>query len=82
MRSAHAVAAAGVNERLLYATKPLAASDGTDQQGIRLSGYTNGLASLYGQCERDIGLLIETSARTLERLVEAEAAVRALSPSK
>ena len=66
--------------RLRDATRPLAASDGSDQQGVRLSGYTNGLASLYSQCEKDLGVLIETTAGALDRLASAEAAVRALSP--
>ncbi len=68
--------------RLRDATRPLAAGDGSGQQGVRLSGYTNGLASLYGQCEKDVGVLIETAAGALDRLASAEAAVRALSPAK
>jgi hypothetical protein len=70
------------DERLRDATRPLSPGDGSDQQGIRLSGYTDRLSSLYAQCDKDLGDLIETAATTLGRLVEAEAAVRALSPVK
>lgn len=66
--------------RLRDATRPLAASDGSGQQGIRLGDYTNGLASLYSQCEKDLGLVIGTASEALDRLASAEAAVRALKP--
>lgn len=66
--------------RLRDATRPLALGDGSGQQGVRLGGYTNGLASLYSQCEKDLGLVIGTASETLDRLASAEAAVRALSP--
>lgn len=82
LRADRAVAASALTERLRYGTQPLATGDGSGQQGVRLSGYTNRLSSLYGQCEKDIGLLIETAAGALDRLGEAEAAVRALSPTK
>lgn len=62
------------------ATRPLAPGDGTREQGIRLGQYTDGLASLYSQCEKDLGLVIRTAAEALDRLGESTAAVRALSP--
>lgn len=70
------------DERVRNATSPLAAGDGSGQQGIRLSGYTDRLSGLYAQCDKDLGDLIETAAGTLHRLAKAEAAVRALSPVK
>lgn len=70
------------DERVRNATSPLTAGDGSGQQGIRLSGYTDRLSGLYAQCDKDLGDLIETTAGTLQRLAEAEAAVRALSPTK
>lgn len=78
LRADRAAAASGLAERLRYATQPLAAGDSSGQQGVRLSSYTDGLSRLYGQCEKDIGLLIDTAAGALDRLGEAEAAVRAL----
>lgn len=74
----HAADTRLADERLRDATRPLATGDGSGQQGIRLGQYTNGLASLYSQCEKDLGLIIGTATETLDRLAESEAAVRAL----
>lgn len=82
LRAARSAAASDLAERLRYGTQPLANGDSSGQQGVRLSDYTNRLSSLYGQCEKDVGILIDTAAGALDRLGEAEAAVRALSPSK
>lgn len=70
----------GFDLRLLSVTKTLAPGDGSGSSGVRLSGYTNELAGLYSQCERDLGEAISTATEAVDRASSAEAAARALSP--